>query len=157
MDVRNRKLNRVGNADCVDTQGVYEEELSLKMKRAYLDDQDTDEWQRNSKKMKRETVSCADNESKYEEILNEKMSRVSLDDQVSDGVKRKILRVKRWFTDDGSMGELPDDLVFEMLTWLPVKDLHRCKRVSKHWCSIISSQPFMEAYKNRQRCELLVS
>ncbi|CAI9088211.1 OLC1v1022486C1 [Oldenlandia corymbosa var. corymbosa] len=46
--------------------------------------------------------------------------------------------------------ELTDDLVVEILTWLPGKDIGRCKCVCKSWRSIIQSREFLEAYQSRQ-------
>lgn len=44
---------------------------------------------------------------------------------------------------------LPDDVVFELLGWLPPKELGKCECVCKSWQSIISSPEFSEFYRNR--------
>ncbi|KAL8091184.1 hypothetical protein AgCh_040331 [Apium graveolens] len=42
--------------------------------------------------------------------------------------------------------ELPNDLVDEILTRVPVKYVLRCRCVSKEWCSVIDSAKFVEKY-----------
>ncbi|CAI9103157.1 OLC1v1001603C1 [Oldenlandia corymbosa var. corymbosa] len=45
---------------------------------------------------------------------------------------------------------LPDELVVEILAWLPGKQLGRCKCVCKLWRSIIGSPLFRAVYRSRQ-------
>ncbi|KAL3515817.1 hypothetical protein ACH5RR_022719 [Cinchona calisaya] len=42
---------------------------------------------------------------------------------------------------------LPDELMWEILTWLPVKSLMRFRCVSKHWRSIIRNPSFVNSYR----------
>jgi hypothetical protein len=44
---------------------------------------------------------------------------------------------------------LPDDLIAEILPWLPVKAACRFRCVSKGWHALISSPAFVEAHKTR--------
>ncbi|KAK2982279.1 hypothetical protein RJ640_020831 [Escallonia rubra] len=52
----------------------------------------------------------------------------------------------------GGAKEVPHDLVYQTLTWLPAKSLMRFKCVSKLWCSTISRDPlFAKAHHARSR------
>ncbi|KAJ4963108.1 hypothetical protein NE237_023047 [Protea cynaroides] len=44
-----------------------------------------------------------------------------------------------------------DDLIMEILLWLPVKSIHRFKSVSKHWLSLISNPEFIHNNYIRNR------
>nr|XP_017250516.1 PREDICTED: putative F-box protein At3g10430 [Daucus carota subsp. sativus] len=45
-----------------------------------------------------------------------------------------------------SMNHLAEDLIFQILSWLPVLSLLRCKSVCKSWKSIISNPKFIQAH-----------
>ncbi|CAI9763613.1 unnamed protein product [Fraxinus pennsylvanica] len=44
---------------------------------------------------------------------------------------------------------LPDEIIFEILSWLPIKSLLRFKCVSKMWCSIIQDHKFMDKHRHQ--------
>ncbi|KAL4607542.1 hypothetical protein ACB092_09G182700 [Castanea dentata] len=46
---------------------------------------------------------------------------------------------------------LPDDLVYEILTWVPVKSLIRFRCVSKSWYSTITSHKFIKTHLDRAK------
>ncbi|XP_059630142.1 F-box protein CPR1-like [Cornus florida] len=48
-----------------------------------------------------------------------------------------------------SMSELPEDLLKDILSRLPVKDLLRLRCVSKQWCALIDSPIFIKLQLNR--------
>ncbi|OIT06506.1 hypothetical protein A4A49_08315 [Nicotiana attenuata] len=53
---------------------------------------------------------------------------------------------------DSSLGGetvLPEEIVTEVLLWLPLKSLYRYKSVSKTWCSIISEHEFVKLHNGR--------
>ncbi|KAL3533706.1 hypothetical protein ACH5RR_007227 [Cinchona calisaya] len=52
---------------------------------------------------------------------------------------------------------LPEEVMLEFLLRLPVKNLNQWKCVSKHWCSVISSRSFLDAYVRRHRGGLVIS
>ncbi|KAI5660826.1 hypothetical protein M9H77_20149 [Catharanthus roseus] len=49
----------------------------------------------------------------------------------------------------GSSSSLPEEMIFEILTRLPVKTLMRFKSVSKSWNSIITHSSFADAHRSR--------
>ncbi|CAI9100453.1 OLC1v1037563C1 [Oldenlandia corymbosa var. corymbosa] len=51
----------------------------------------------------------------------------------------------------------PDELMLEILTRLPGKQLGKCKCVCKSWQSLIGGPVFMDIYRNRQRRLILYS
>ncbi|CAI9095222.1 OLC1v1031114C2 [Oldenlandia corymbosa var. corymbosa] len=57
---------------------------------------------------------------------------------------------------DSSMSTLPEDLLVEILSRLPAKQLGRCKCVCKSWQSIIGSNPFRKAYRSRHQQSKLI-
>jgi hypothetical protein len=44
---------------------------------------------------------------------------------------------------------LPDDVIAEILSWVPVKQACRFRCVSQRWRALISSQAFLAAHKTR--------
>ena len=52
---------------------------------------------------------------------------------------------------------IPDELVFEILTYIPVKSLLQCRGVCKSWRSMISDPSFIEAHRSRSATTLLIS
>ncbi|XP_065848076.1 F-box protein CPR1-like [Euphorbia lathyris] len=58
------------------------------------------------------------------------------------------------------MANLPQELINEILLWLPVKSLLRCRCVCKSFCAIIKSQSFINSHfkrssENRIHCKLI--
>ncbi|KAL2471957.1 putative F-box/kelch-repeat protein [Abeliophyllum distichum] len=56
------------------------------------------------------------------------------------------------------MGELYDDLVLEVISWLPLKDAIQCKILNKNFSTHISSQSFEHKHfvqSNQKNCNLL--
>lgn len=47
---------------------------------------------------------------------------------------------------------IPDDVVSEVLTRIPIKNVFQCKSVSKSWHSIIRDSSFLRAYNARNPC-----
>lgn len=45
---------------------------------------------------------------------------------------------------------LPDELVIEILEWLPVKSLVRFKCVAKHWSTVFKSRAFIQNHRRKQ-------
>ncbi|KAL3533711.1 hypothetical protein ACH5RR_007232 [Cinchona calisaya] len=93
-------------------------------------------------------VSCT--ESVCESLSSNKKDIQSQERDGNMG-KRKEKKTERQFW-------LPEEVMLEFLLRLPVKDLNQWKSVSKHWCSVISSQSFFDAYVCRHhRGGLVVS
>ncbi|KAK4425948.1 F-box protein [Sesamum alatum] len=50
-----------------------------------------------------------------------------------------------------SIPRLPDDLIVEILTWLPVKPVLRCRCVCKSWLSLISTPQFVRSHLRKSK------
>ncbi|KAL3522994.1 hypothetical protein ACH5RR_015828 [Cinchona calisaya] len=143
---KRKKVKRMG-IFCYIKDHNIEKALSLKMNRVSLDVQNIYSRKR---KMEQQNI---------DEELSLKMMRTSLDDRNVDGRNEKKMKMGKNDGDDVVCGSerqtqqqkhyFPDDLVFELLLRLPIKDLHRFRCVSKDWGSIIFSPPFLEAYWRR--------
>ncbi|TVU08418.1 hypothetical protein EJB05_41822, partial [Eragrostis curvula] len=50
---------------------------------------------------------------------------------------------------DGSRVSLPEEIIFDVLSWLPLKSLTRFRCVSKGWRTLISDPAFIATHKSR--------
>ncbi|TVU08421.1 hypothetical protein EJB05_41825, partial [Eragrostis curvula] len=57
----------------------------------------------------------------------------------------------------GGSVSLPEEIIFDVLSWLPVKSLFRFWRVSKGWRALISDPVFVAAHKSRAALLLVCS
>lgn len=59
----------------------------------------------------------------------------------------RLLACTRQVSDEGlTVPDIPDDLIFNILTRLPAKSLIRFKSASKAWRSVLSGRRFLNAH-----------
>ncbi|XP_034685718.1 F-box protein At5g65850-like [Vitis riparia] len=72
-------------------------------------------------------------------------------------MKKKQARKSHAPTEKNNIVSIADELVFEILTYIPVKSLLQFRSVCKSWRSMISDPSFVEAHQSRSATTLLIS
>ncbi|KAL2938999.1 hypothetical protein RDABS01_022448 [Bienertia sinuspersici] len=75
----------------------------------------------------------------------QRYARIDANSRFNHFLKERLTRDKQrsMIISMEQIDHLPENLIVEILSWLPVKDLLQFKSVCKSWCSIISSPNFI--------------